>query len=85
MWLKLPDQPELAMLSDFDTGMLGEAGADTLLKMREKADLSQRTLWAEMRRRNILSPNFDPEAEEAAIIEEMPGDDFDDRLAATLN
>lgn len=83
LWLKVDAEPEISMSTDFDTGMLGETGADTLLTMHERNAISTRTLWTELRRRNILSPNFDAEAEETAILSEIPGDDdFDDRRAA---
>ena len=75
MWLGIDAQPDVAMSTDFDTGLLGESGADTLLTMHDRNAISTRTLWSEMRRRNILSPNFDPDAEEQAIISEIPGDD----------
>ncbi len=61
-----------------------EKGPDSLLKMREARDLSQRTLWSEMRRRNVLSPEFDPDAEEQAILDEIPGDPSDDELDAAV-
>jgi hypothetical protein len=83
LWLKIETSVEVKISTDFDIGLLDTSGADTLLKLRETGDLSQRTLWSEMRRRNILSPEFSPEAEEAQIINEMPGDgSMEDHLAA---
>lgn len=85
MWLKEENEAEVQVHDDFDLDPNDEKGPDSLLKMREARDLSQRTLWSEMRRRNVLSPEFDPEAEEKAILDEIPGDPSDDELDAALN
>jgi hypothetical protein len=84
MWLRETVEPEVLVHDDFDLDPNDEKGPDTLLKMREDGDLSQRTLWAEMRRRNILSPEFDADDEEQAIIDEMPSEPSDEELAASL-
>lgn len=84
MWLREEREPEVAVHDDFDLDPNDEKGPDTLIKMREVGDLSQRTLWSEMRRRNILSPEFDPEKEEQAIIDEIPSDPSEEEMDAAL-
>ncbi|WP_246704396.1 DUF4055 domain-containing protein [Rhizobium sp. P32RR-XVIII] len=84
MWLRETEEPEVAVHDDFDLDPNDEKGPDTLIKMRAAGDLSQRTLWSEMRRRNVLSPEFDPEAEERAIIDEIPSDPSEDEQSAAL-
>jgi hypothetical protein len=84
MWLKEETEAEVQVHDDFDLDPNDEKGPDSLLKMRGAGDLSQRTLWSEMRRRNVLSPEFDPKAEEQAILNEIPGDPSDDELDAAV-
>lgn len=77
MWLNLPatDAPAVRVFTDFDVGLHDEAGPTTLTEARQNGDLSQRTYWAELKRRSILSADFDADAEEEALLAEMPGDD----------
>lgn len=82
MWLQIGDEPEIAMSTDFATDLIDGGDASTLLEMRKANDLSVTTLWAELRRRNVLSPEFDPDAELQAILGEIQGDDFETSLAA---
>ena len=84
MWLKDAVEPEVMVHDDFDLDPNDDKGPETLITMRAAKDLSQRTLWSEMRRRNILSPEFDPEAEEKAILDEIPGDPNEEELTAAL-
>lgn len=85
MWLRETAEPEVAVHDDFDLDPNDDKGPDTLIKMRAAKDLSQRTLWSEMRRRNVLSPEFDAEKEEQAILEEIPGDPSEEEQNAALN
>lgn len=80
MWLKDSSQPVVKVFTDFALDMGDDKGPETLLKMREQGDLSQETLWAENKRRNILSADFDPDLERERLLAEMPGDDSDDEI-----
>lgn len=84
MWLGEELEAEFTIGTDLDLDLRDEKGPETLLKMRETGDLSQRTLWHEMRRRSILSPEFEPDAEEELILEEVPGDPAEVDLSAAL-
>ena len=77
-------QPEVEIEDEFDVDVAGEADAQTLLTMREKGDLSQATLWSEMKRRGILSPEFDAERELDQILAEMPGDLGEEDFSAAV-
>jgi hypothetical protein len=84
-WMRIDYEPEVVINTDFDLGLNDDKGPDTLLAMRAASDLSQRTLWHEMRRRNILSPEFDADTEDQNILDELPGDAGEEDLnAATL-
>jgi hypothetical protein len=67
------DEPEdittigVNMNKDFNLGMWDVSAIKDLLSMRGTGDLSQSTLWFEMKRIGILSEDFDEEAEEALL------------------
>lgn len=84
MWLKDESEPEVTISTDFDLGLHDDKGPDTLLAMRAAGDLSQATLWSEMRRRSILSPEFDKDNEVDTLANEGPGDPTAEDLAAAL-
>lgn len=63
------------IFTDFDIDGEGGEALTALKDMRQGGDLSQRTLWKEMQRRDILSADFDAEAEENALLDEGPSDD----------
>lgn len=85
MWLGEEAQaPSVRVYNDFDAGLADDKGPTTLIEARKIGDLSQRTLWDEMRRRGILSPDFDPEVELERLTEEGPGDPTPTDQAAAL-
>jgi len=55
--------------------MYGDAELTAIQKMRDTGNLSQRTLWDEYSRRGVLGPSFDADAEEEALLKEVPADD----------
>lgn len=84
MWLRQDVQPEVSINTDWSLGLMENDGADSLLKAREKGDLSQQTLWEELKRRSILGPNFDADQERERLLDEAPPDMTDDEAAAAL-
>lgn len=83
-WMRSAESVEVSVHTDFAVGAYGEAELSHLREMRKNGDLSQRTLWDESSRRGVLGPQFDADKEEAAIIEELPGDDDEDDLNASI-
>lgn len=73
-WLGETQEAEVHIDTDFDVGLNDDKDRDTLIAMRAAGDLSQRTLWEEMRRRAILSPDFEADDEEEALLNEVPAD-----------
>lgn len=75
-WLNEPESQASIVwnLEDLDLDMQDDDGMSDLQAARENGDLSQATLWSELKRRGKLSPDFDPDAERDRIIAEMPGD-----------
>lgn len=79
-WLNIRDDqysPEASVYTDFDTFAEGETDLTALDNMRKTGDLSQETLWLEMKRRRVLSPEFDAEAEQKRLLDEVPGEPED--------
>ncbi len=75
LWLNDPNPPSVEVFSDFALDIGDDKGPATLLDMRKSGDLSQETLWAECRRRNILSEEFEAEEERQRLLEELPSMD----------
>lgn len=65
-------EPTLYVDTNFELDEAKDDGFESLLQMRESGDLSQETLWAEAKRRRILSDEFDPAKETTALEKEMP-------------
>lgn len=86
MWMKLDIEPEVQIFTDFEIELSGNEDLATLREMRTAGEISLKTYWRELRRRNVLSENFDDEEEQNALDEELPGDDDDnDIIDAGLN
>jgi hypothetical protein len=83
-WLREGQSPTVKLFTDFALEIGDDKGPETLSTMRAAGDLSQETLWTEMKRRNILSADFDVDAERDRLLGEMPGDGDDDDLAAAV-
>lgn len=82
-WLKQPETVEVDVNTDFSVEPYAQAPLDALAKARENGDISRGTYWDGLRRFDVLSPDFDPEAEIAALEEEaFPADGEEDERAA---
>lgn len=81
-WLKEEAEPEVNINTDFLIGLKEDNGADTLDKARDRGDISQETYLSELKRRGILSANFDIEKERERIATEAPSDATDDEANA---
>lgn len=74
LWLNDTSEFTVFIFTDFPVETDNDNSPDILLSMRDKGDLSQKTLWLELRRRKILSRDFDPETEITNLTEEYPTD-----------
>lgn len=81
-WMKSTEEIEVSVHTDFAVGLYGAEEVKELREMRAAGDLSQRTYWDELSRRGVLGPSFDPEDEEKALLEEIPGDDTEEEIVA---
>lgn len=67
-------EPEVNVYTEFDSFADGNNDMTVLTEMRKNGDLSRETLWAEAKRRKILSPEFEDDTEIDRILSEIPGD-----------
>lgn len=81
-WLRDATEAEVQVHTDFALDGGDEKGPDVLLSMRERGDLSRQTFWREMQRRDILSGDFDADAEGKLIEDEQPDPDDEVDLTA---
>lgn len=80
-WLMIKEteySPEVFIYTDFDNFAEGGTDLDALATARENGDLSQETYWNELKRRKVLSAEFDAIKENERILNEIPGDDAGD-------
>jgi Domain of unknown function (DUF4055) len=83
LWMKDVSAPTIDIYTDFDLGLAENNGADLIDKGRARGDISQETYWAELKRRNLLSAEFDSEEEELRIANELPDELTQDASGAT--
>lgn len=78
LWLNLGDYEPSVMVYDEYDNFIGDNTVDVaqLQAMRVNKDISRETLWQEMKRRNVLSQEFNEEAEAEALLKEMPTEVF---------
>lgn len=75
LWMALRDpKPQVEVFTEFDD--YGDLAADitALQTMRKDGDLSQETYWEEMKRRKVLSDEFDAGEERKLLLDETPDD-----------
>jgi hypothetical protein len=75
LWLRDTTPTVVKIFTDFALEIGDDKGPDALATMRSTGDLSQQTLWDEMKRRNVLSSDFDADAERLRLEEELPDPD----------
>jgi hypothetical protein len=84
-WLGLDNyEPTIFVNTDFAIELGAEKAPEVLMQMNAEGKLSTETLWQEMKRRSILSPEFEAEAEAQRLLAELPGDDAEDQSAAII-
>lgn len=69
-WLKKKVSVEVEIHTDFDIGLIADSSQQTILQMREQNILSGRAVTNEMKRRSILSSDYDFDADQAELEKE---------------
>lgn len=77
LWLKVSYEPQVNVFTGFDNVLDDGKDLEALDKARERGDLSQETFLFELKRRKVLSPEFDFEDEQARLLAEIPSEGVD--------
>lgn len=73
-WMGIDYEPEINVYTGFDNVLDDGSDIEELGKARERGDISVETYWDELKRRKILSPEFDIEEERKRLLDEIPAD-----------
>lgn len=73
-WMDIDYQPEINVYTGFDNVLDDGSDIEELGKARERGDISVETYWDELKRRKILSPEFDVEEERKRLLDDIPAD-----------
>lgn len=81
-WQNEPEEtaPSVMVHTDWAVGLYGNTELQELNKARFEGQISRPTYWAEMQRRGVLGPQFDPDKEEKLLDAEAPAFDPTDTL-----
>ena len=79
LWMRMGSEwePQVNVYTGFDNVLDNGSDLDALDKARGRGDLSQETFLAELKRRKVLSPEFNFEDERGRLLEEVPGEGQD--------
>lgn len=84
MYMNSTEQPEVWIHTDFPVEGTAEKAPDMVIKLRENGEISRVAMFEELKRFNIISPDYDPEADAEKIAEEEPDDPTAEDLQAAL-
>ena len=79
LWMNIASttyDPNIWVFEDFDEFLDGKDLAE-LNEIRASGNISRLTYWEELKRRRVLSSQFDPEQEERRLLEDVPSDNGD--------
>jgi hypothetical protein len=68
-------KPEVDVYTEFDDVLDDGKDLTALKDARTGGDLSRKTYWLELKRRRVLSAEFDAEKEKIALLDDVPGED----------
>lgn len=84
-WMGIDYSPEVFVFTGFDDIFQDSSDIVELGKARERGDISLETLWSELKRRKILSPEFDAEVEKQRLLADIPSSGPDIQNEETNN
>jgi uncharacterized protein DUF4055 len=85
LWLGDSSEPEVVVHTDFALEMESQEAPNFLLALRKNNDISRATILEEAKRRNILSPDFDADEDQQALLNEQPAAPTAEELLAAAN
>lgn len=84
LWLKT-DAPDVYVNTDLAVSTGNDGSLEILLKSKQDGSISRSQYLTELKRRSVLSPDFDEDADAAKLLEEVPADTTQDDNAALGN
>lgn len=75
LWMKVAYDAQVYVYDDYDNFAEGNGDLTELGSARRNGDLSQETYWDELKRRKVLSAEFEAETEKERLLEDIPKDD----------
>lgn len=77
-WMNKKDyEPQVNIYTGFDNVTDDGSDLEELGKARERGDISREWYWSELKRRKVLAPDFNAEAETKRLLNEIPSDPFE--------
>lgn len=73
-WMGIDYQPQVEVYTGFDNVTDDGSDVEELGKARERGDISLESYWDELKRRKILSPEFDVEVERKRLLDDIPAE-----------
>ncbi len=79
-WQHISYEPEVNVYTGFDNVTDNGSDLQELGNARQRNDISRETYWEELKRRKVLSPEFNADRERKRLLEDIPtgGPDMDD-------
>lgn len=77
-WFGVKYDPQVDVYTEFDEFTDTNKDLSELGSARKNGDLSQETYWSELKRRKVLSDEFDPDEERKRLLNEVPSDGNND-------
>lgn len=74
LYMKISYEPEVNVYTGFDNVTDDGTDLDALDKARARGDISHETFLFELKRRKVLSPEFDFQAEQKKLLNDIPAD-----------
>ena len=76
-WMNKDYEPEVNVYTGFDNVLDDGSELEELGKAKERGDISLETYWEELKRRKVLSPEFNVDRERKRLLEDIPTDGVD--------
>lgn len=76
-WLNIDFEPEVNVYTGFDDVLDNGNDLEELGKAKERGDISLETYWEELKRRKVLSPEFNVERERKRLLDDIPSEGAD--------
>lgn len=77
IWMGVDYEPEVVVYTGFDNVLDDGSDLEELGNARQRGDISLETYWDELKRRKILSPDFQSDVERKRLLSDIPSESPD--------